>query len=196
MRVIMASSATGGHRYPALAIAENIKRRNPDAQIIFIGARKEISGDIVSSEGFHSISIDVSGFHRKKLVKNLETAKDLAVSSFQIRKILKKYKPDIVIGTGGYVCGPVIREAKKLGISTYIHEQNVIPGVANKLAEKYADKIFIAFREATEHFKEKDKLVVTGNPVRKAFFISERLSSREKLGIREDDVAILIFVYC
>ena len=193
MRVIMASSATGGHIYPALAIAEQIRMRDPDSQVLFIGARKELSGQIVSSEGFHSISIDISGIDRKNLLKNVGTARDIVRSSFQIKKILKKFKPDIVIGTGGYVCGPVIREAKKAGIRTYIHEQNVVPGVANKLAEKYADKVFIAFQEAAEHFKDKEKLIVTGNPVRKAFFLSERMEYRAKLGIKEEDIAILIF---
>lgn len=193
MKVLMASSATGGHIYPALAIAEQIKIRDPEAQILFVGARKEISGKIVSSEGYHSIPIDISGIHRKDLWKNVITARDIALSSFQVRKILKKFKPDIVIGTGGYVCGPVIREANKAGIKTYIHEQNVIPGVANKLSEKYATKIFIAFEGAAEHFKEKEKIIVTGNPVRKSFFQAERTRNREKFGIKEDEIAILIF---
>ena len=193
MKVIMASSATGGHIYPALAIAEQIKMRDPDSQILFIGARKEISGKIVSSEGFHSISVDISGIHRKNLLKNFGTVKDIAISSIQIRKILKKFKPDIVIGTGGYVCGPVIREACKAGIPTYIHEQNVIPGIANKLAERYANKVFVAFEGSKEHFKDKRKIIVTGNPVRKSFFLAERMEYREKLGLKESDTAILIF---
>jgi UDP-N-acetylglucosamine--N-acetylmuramyl-(pentapeptide) pyrophosphoryl-undecaprenol N-acetylglucosamine transferase len=193
MRVIMAGGGTGGHLYPALAIADKIARREPDSDILFIGAKKEVSSDIIESNGYELVKVDVRGFDRKHLTRNVAVVKALAASGAQIRKILKEFKPDAVVGTGGYVSGPVIREASKRGIPTFIHEQNVIPGVANKLAAKYADEIFVAFAPAKEHFKEKGKITVTGNPVRRAFITAGAIDYREKLGIGASSTAVMIF---
>ncbi|MDR0854394.1 MAG: undecaprenyldiphospho-muramoylpentapeptide beta-N-acetylglucosaminyltransferase [Clostridiales Family XIII bacterium] len=193
MRIIMASSATGGHIYPALAVAEKVKHRDPDAEILFIGAKKEISSDIVSNAGYDCKHIDVRGFNRRNMLKNISVAKDLVAGSSQIKKIIRDFKPDVVFGTGGYVCGPVVKEAHKMGIRTYIHEQNVVPGMANKLAEKYADKIFAAFPEAVDYFKKKDKVIVTGNPVRDVFVNLDKIDYRQLLKIPDGETVILIF---
>jgi UDP-N-acetylglucosamine--N-acetylmuramyl-(pentapeptide) pyrophosphoryl-undecaprenol N-acetylglucosamine transferase len=193
MRVIMAGGGTGGHLYPALAIADKIARREQDSEILFIGAKKEVSSDIIESNGYELVKIDVRGFDRRHLARNVAVLKALAASGAQIRKILKDFKPDAVVGTGGYVSGPVIREASKRGIPTFVHEQNVIPGIANKLAAKYADEIFVAFEPAKEHFKDKSKITVTGNPVRRAFITAGATDYREKLGVGSSAMAVMIF---
>lgn len=193
MNVILAGSATGGHIYPAIAIADKIKTVNPNANILFISAKKELGSTIVSDNGYDVEYINVQGFNRKKLIKNVSVVKDLAVSSHQIKKIFKKFKPDLVIGTGGYVSGPVVKEAHKAGIKAYLHEQNVLPGLANKMAQKYVDKIFIAFEEGRKHFKNQDKIVVTGNPIRTGFVTADSIDYRERLKLKDDDFPVLIF---
>ena len=189
----MTGGGTGGHIYPAIAIADKIKRKHPDAEILFVGTEKGMEKDLVPKNGYDIRFITVSGFHRKKLWKNIKTAMDLLKGNHQANKIVKEFKPDLVIGTGGYVCGPVVRAAHKKGIKTYIHEQNAFPGVTNKLLEKYVDKVFISFPESKGYFKDPSKLVVTGNPIRKSFLLCGMNDSREKMGIKPNEFVILCF---
>ncbi|MDR3072457.1 MAG: undecaprenyldiphospho-muramoylpentapeptide beta-N-acetylglucosaminyltransferase [Clostridiales Family XIII bacterium] len=193
MKVLLAGSATGGHLYPALAIADKIKRKKPDTEFLFVGAKREVGSEIIENSGYRLARIDIRGVNRRNLLKNFSVVKDLVKASGQIRGILNAFQPDFVIGTGGYACGPVIREAKKKGIRTYLHEQNIIPGLANKLAEKYADRIFVAFSESRELFKQPSKVVVSGNPVRRAFLTAGAMNYREKLGIGPKEMVLLIF---
>ncbi|WP_324824652.1 undecaprenyldiphospho-muramoylpentapeptide beta-N-acetylglucosaminyltransferase [Sinanaerobacter sp. ZZT-01] len=193
MRVIMTGGGTGGHIYPAIAIADKIKRRNPTAEIIFVGTRRGMEKEIVPKSGYEIRFITVSGFHRKKVWKNVRTILDLAKGNREAKQILKEFKPDIVIGTGGYVCGPIVRAAHKYGIKSYIHEQNAFPGITNKLLENYVDKVFISFPEAQAYFKKKEKLVVTGNPIRKSFLTSTMQNYRDKLKIADREFVILCF---
>lgn len=193
MKVIMTGGGTGGHIYPAIAIADKIKRKHPDAEILFVGTERGMEKELVPKNGYELRFITVSGFHRKQLWKNLKTAADLAKGNRQANKIVKDFKPDLVIGTGGYVCGPVVRAAHKKGIRTYIHEQNAFPGVTNKLLEKYVDKIFISFPESKDYFKDQSKLVVTGNPIRKSFLLCGMNHSRDKMSIKPDEFVILCF---
>lgn len=193
MKVIMTGGGTGGHIYPAIAIADKIRRKHPDADILFIGTERGMEKDLVPKNGYPIRFITVSGFHRKKPWKNLKTAMDLMKGNGQAQRIIEEFNPDLVIGTGGYVCGPVVRAAHKKGIKAYIHEQNAFPGVTNKLLEKYADKVFISFSESKEYFKDQNKLVVTGNPIRKSFLLCAMCHSREKMGIRPGEFVILCF---
>ena len=193
MKVIMTGGGTGGHIYPAISIADKIKRKHPDAEILFVGTEKGMEKDLVPKNGYNIRFITVSGFHRKQLWKNIKTAMDLVKGNRQANKIVKEFKPDLVIGTGGYVCGPVVRAAHKKGIKTYIHEQNAFPGVTNKLLEKYVDKVFVSFPESKEYFKNPSKLVVTGNPIRKSFLLCGMNDSRGKMGIKPNEFVILCF---
>ncbi len=193
MRVIMTGGGTGGHIYPAIAIADKIKRRNPDAEILFVGTRRGMEKELVPKSGYEIRFITVSGFHRKKIWKNVRTVLDLMKGNNEAKQILKEFKPDVVIGTGGYVCGPIVRAAHKYGIKSYIHEQNAFPGVTNKLLENYVDKVFISFPEAQEYFKKKEKLIVTGNPIRKSFLTSTMQNFRDKLEIADREFVILCF---
>lgn len=193
MKIIMTGGGTGGHIYPAIAIAEKIKEENPHAEILFIGTERGLEKDLVPQNGYPIKFITVSGFNRKNLIKNFKVVKDLLKGSRQARTILKEFAPDAVIGTGGYVCGPVVRAAHKLGIRTFIHEQNAFPGVTNKMLEKYAEKVFIGFEAAGKYFKNKDKLILTGNPVRKDFFNSNKSIARKSINASDGDFIVLCF---
>lgn len=193
MKVIMTGGGTGGHIYPAIAIADKIKERYPDSEIMFVGTEKGLESRLVPENGYPIEFIEVAGFNRKNLIKNVEVLKKLMDGSKQSKKIMKEYKPDIVIGTGGYVCGPVVRAAAKAGAKTYIHEQNAFPGVTNKMLEGYVEKVFLGFGEAGEYFKKPEKHIMAGNPVRKVFFEAKKETSREKLGFAQDDFVLLVF---
>ena len=182
MRVVISGGGTGGHIYPAIAIANKIKEKIPQAQILFIGTAQGLESDIVPKAGYDIETITVSYLRRKVSLHNIKSAGMLLKGLWEARNIIKNFKPDIVIGTGGFVCGPVVFMAAKMGIKTLIHEQNVFPGITNKILGNYVNKIAISFEEAEKYFKGKSKLVVTGNPVRQEFFsiTTEDAKSRYK----------------
>lgn len=189
----MSGGGTGGHIYPAVAVADEIKKRHPDAEILFVGTRHGMEGRIVSAAGYPIEFITVSGFDRRHLAKNVKVLNDLRKGLRDAKKILKEFRPDYVIGTGGYVCGPVVRAAYKLGIPSFIHEQNAFPGLTNKLLSQHVDRVFLAFEEAAGYLKVRNAPVTTGNPVRHAFREITRDEARKKLGIPAEEFVILGF---
>ncbi|MEJ8554964.1 undecaprenyldiphospho-muramoylpentapeptide beta-N-acetylglucosaminyltransferase [Tepidibacter sp. Z1-5] len=191
MKVLISGGGTGGHVYPAIAIANKLKEEIEDVEILFVGTKNGIESEIVPKAGYELKTITVQGFRRKISVDNLKRVIKLFKGLEQSRRIIKKFKPDIVIGTGGYVCGPVVLNASINKIPTIIHEQNAFPGVTNKILSKFVSKILISFEDAKKYFKDKDNVVLTGNPVRKEILISNKFSSRKKLGINEDKRMIL-----
>lgn len=193
MRVIMSCGGTGGHIYPALAIADTIKMKNPEAEIMFIGTQKGMENEIVSAHGYPIESIPASGFKRKQIWKNFKTVKDVFEGYSQAKAIIKNFKPDLVMGTGGYVCGPVVRAAHKLGIKTAIHEQNAFPGMTNKILSSYADKVFLSFEESAKFFKRDHDIYLTGNPLRRGFVMSDKKVARDRLGIKDNQMVVLCF---
>lgn len=193
MRVIMTGGGTGGHIYPAIAIADRIKERYPNAKILFVGTEYGLEKKIVPEHNYPIEFITVSGFDRKNMIRNIDVMRKLYKGTRQAKKLIAQFKPDIVIGTGGYVCGPIIRAAGKAGIKTYIHEQNAYPGITNKISERYVDKVFLGFAEAQPYFKERQKHIVAGNPVRKAFFETDRETARKELGFSKNDFVVLAF---
>ncbi len=164
MRVILAGGGTGGHIYPALAVARYIKSKEPGAEILFVGTKKGLESSIVPSAGFQLETITVRGLPRKVSPQLIKTFTDLARGGIETRKILREFKPQVVLGTGGYVCGPVVYCSSLLGIPGLIHEQNVIPGITNKILSGFAKKICVSFEASKKHFRNSDKVVVTGNP--------------------------------
>lgn len=162
MRVIISAGGTGGHIYPALAIINKIKEKEPNSEILYIGTHNRMEKDIIPQRQIPYEAIEMYGFS-KKIFKNIKTAKCLIKSFQKCKKIIKEFNPDIVIGVGGYVTVPVIVSAKKLGFKTFIHEQNIIPGKANRYLEKYCDLIGVSFEETKKYFT-KSKVVLTGNP--------------------------------
>ena len=193
MRVIMTGGGTGGHIYPAVAIADEIRKRDEGAEILFVGAEIGMERNIVPKCGYEIELIPVEGFERGKILCNLDILQKYYSSNKKAKKIIKRFKPDIVIGTGGYASAPVVKTAQKLGIPTYIHEQNAFPGISNKMQEKNAVRVFLGFAEGSEHFKYPEKHVVTGNPVRDDFIKADRDKSRDALGFKADDFVLLAF---
>ncbi len=193
MKVIMTGGGTGGHIYPAIAIADEIKSRHPDAEIIFVGTERGMEKDIVPRAGYPIKFITVSGLNRKNPIKLVKTLKDLNHGLHEAKQIIKEFQPDLVIGTGGYVCGPVMKTAAGMGIKTYIHEQNAFPGLTNKLLSRSAERVFVAFEDAKKYFKTKKEPVTVGNPVRHAFTEVDRQAAREALGVKDDEFMVLSF---
>ncbi len=187
MHVLFAGGGTAGHINPALAMAGYIKEQHPDARISYIGTAEKLEARLVPEAGYEFRTIDVAGFSRslspKSIIKNMVAVKKAFTSSMTAKKILKELKPDLVVGTGGYVSGPVLREAHKLGIKTAIHEQNAYPGVTTKMLAPNVDRVMLAMPEAEKYLNCKNKPVITGNPVRVEFLKLDRDLSRAKLGL-------------
>ncbi len=186
MRVVIAGGGTAGHINPGIAIAKYIKNKVDNCEIIFVGTRKGLETKLVEREGFELKIIKVRGFKRKLSLDTFVAVKEMFQSVFEARKILKQFKPDIVIGTGGYVCGPVLFAASRMKIPTLVHESNAFPGATNKLLSRFVNLVAISFKESKEYFKKEANVVHTGNPVRDELLLAERTNSREKLGIAAD----------
>ena len=195
MKVLLAGGGTGGHVYPAIAIANKIKEHNPDCEILFVGTKNGIESEIVPKAGFELKTVTVQGFKRKIDFDNVKRVFKLCKGLEQSRRIVKKYKPDIVIGTGGYVSGPVLFNAAMNKRVTIVHEQNSFPGVTNKILSKVATKVLTSFEDSHKRFPEasQDKLVLTGNPVRKEILNSRKFIARKNLGISEDKKMVLCY---
>ncbi|WP_418667569.1 undecaprenyldiphospho-muramoylpentapeptide beta-N-acetylglucosaminyltransferase [Allofournierella sp.] len=186
MRVLIAAGGTAGHINPALAIAGAIKSHCPAAEVHFAGRRGGMEYGLVTRAGYPFHHIEVNGIQRsltpKNLLRNAQAAYHLALSGPRARRMLRQLRPDLVIGCGGYVSGPVVRCAAKMGMRTAIHEQNAFPGVTNKLLAKDVDVIFAAVPAAVEKLGAPEKTSVVGNPVRPEIFMQDRALARAKLG--------------
>lgn len=196
LKVLLAGGGTAGHINPALAIAEIIKEHHPDAQFLFAGTPFGLEAKIIPQNGYDFAPIKVRGFQRQitpeNIVRNFQALGYLALSSKRAGDIIKKFNPDIVIGTGGYVSGPIVKKAQKMGIKTAIHEANAFAGVTTKLLSKNADRIMLTVRE-TKNLDQSvmDKATVTGLPVRKAFSAMSKDDARKELGIPLDATVVL-----
>lgn len=197
MHILFAGGGTAGHINPAIAVAGYIKEKYPDCKISFIGTKKGMENRLVPLAGYDFYSIDVAGFQRKitvkNLIKNIDAVRKVITSSYASRKLLKELKPDIVLGTGGYVCGPVLREAAKLGIKTAVHEANAYPGVTIKMLAPIVDLVMIAMEDAVKNVKAKNPPIITGNPIRSNLTAISKLEAREKLGIPKNANVLLSF---
>lgn len=185
MKILFAGGGTAGHINPALAIAGYLREKEPDAQILYVGAKGGMEERLVPQAGYDFEGITISGFQRKpslqNLKKNLKTVVHLFTSTAESKKILQRFQPDICVGTGGYVAGPVIREAMHMHIPSVIHEQNAFPGVTNKALSKNADRVMLANGDAQKYMERGARCVVTGNPVRMAVIRADRTAARRKL---------------
>lgn len=165
MRVLLTGGGTGGHIYPILAAARHIMKKDPRADILFVGTKRGLESQIVPSAGFKLKTITVRGFPRKLSPELFKAAADLTRGGLEAYTILKEYQPQVVLGSGGYVCGPVVLCSSLMGIPSLIHEQNVIPGATNKILSRMVKKICVSFAASEKYFlSSKEKVVVTGNP--------------------------------
>ncbi len=194
MKVIFAGGGTAGHINPALAIAGYLRSRQPDAQILYIGNKGGMEERLVPQAGFDFKSIQVHGFKRSMkptaIKANIQTVWLAAAATSAGKKLIKEFNPDICIGTGGYVSGPVLKAAQQLGVPTLIHEQNAFPGVTNKMLSKKATTVMLAIEDARKHMSDNCDFVVTGNPVREEIFAADKSSARAQLGLDERPVIL------
>lgn len=167
MRVLISGGGTGGHIFPALSIADEVKRRHPDAEVLFVGAQGRMEMTRVPAAGYEIVGLPVAGFDRKRLWRNVAVLIKLWRSMRRARKVLREFRPDVVVGVGGYASGPMLKEAQRRGIPTLLQEQNSYAGVTNKLLAKKAKAICVAY-EGMDRFFPAESLVLTGNPVRAA----------------------------
>ena len=195
MRFLFAAGGTGGHINPALAVAGEIREKYPDAEILFVGTKEKMEARLVPAAGFDFASIDITGFYRQLTIENIKrnigTVLKLLRASSQAKKIIKSFKPDVVIGFGGYVSGPVLRMAAKMGIPTAIHEQNAFPGITNKALAKRVDRVMLTSSAAEKYLKPKNPVTVTGLPVRGEMLRADREFSRAQLGIKDGQILVL-----
>ena len=197
MRVIFTCGGTAGHVNPALALAGYMKKKHPDMQILFVGTPDGMEGDLVRKAGYNFRSVVISNFQRsvapRKLVHNAGALVKMVTSRRQANAILKDFKPDLVVGTGGYASYPMVRQAARAGIPTAVHESNMVPGLTTKMLEKYADRIMVGFEECRQHYQNPEKIVVTGTPVRGDFFDLTKEQAREKLTLGDNRPLIVSF---
>ncbi len=190
MRVIFAGGGTGGHINPAISIADYAKSQEDDFEALFIGTRKGLETRLVPKAGYRIEYIDVEGFDRKNMLKNVSRVAKLLKAVSDCKKLIKSFKPDCIVCTGGYVSGPVTMAAGALGVPSLIHEQNVYPGLTVRGAEKYVTYLALSFDETVNEMKNKSKCVVTGNPIREEILKADYKTARAKLGIKRPFVLI------
>ncbi len=193
MKVLISGGGTGGHIFPALSIADAIKRRDPQAEILFVGAEDRMEMERVPAAGYQIVGLPVSGFDRKRLWRNFGVLLKLWKSIRRARKIVHDFKPDIAIGVGGYASGPTLKAAQGAGVPTVLQEQNSYAGVTNKLLAPKADAICVAY-PGMERFFPADKIIMTGNPVRKSLFdcTLTQEEAKQALGFEADKPLVLI----
>lgn len=193
-KILIATGGTGGHINPALAVAGYIRDNYPDAKILFVGTAVKMEAQLVPAAGYDFKTIDIQGFSRdltpSGIKQNIGTVIKLLKSSSQAKKIIKDFAPDVVLGFGGYVGGPVLRTACKMGIPTAIHEQNAFPGVTNKALAKTVDAVMLTSPEAEKYIQPKNPCIVTGLPVRGELISADREFSRVELGVDERPVIL------
>lgn len=192
MRIIVTGGGTGGHIYPALAIARGLKEKIHNIDILYVGTTAGLEADIVPKSGLPFETITVEGFARALSHKT-------AISAFRAIKglgeafaLIRRFKPHVVVGTGGYVCGPVVLAAALLGIPTVIHEQNAIPGVTNRLLARFVNAICVTFEDSVKYFSNKNKIHLTGLPVRPEIVSAERALGLKELGLSSNKVTIVV----
>lgn len=196
MKVIIAAAGTGGHINPGLAIANKIKEEEPNSEIIFIGTNRGLENDLVPRAGYELKTIDAYGLSKKLTLENMRNMIKTFQGYGEAKKIIKEFKPDIVIGTGGYICGATISAAHKLKIPTVLHESNAFPGKAVKMLAKKTDCILVSFEDAIARIKHAKKIVYTGTPIKitkKEYSKEEKEQMKERMGFEKDKPIILVF---
>ncbi|NBD22796.1 undecaprenyldiphospho-muramoylpentapeptide beta-N-acetylglucosaminyltransferase [Paenibacillus glycinis] len=164
MRIVLSGGGTGGHIYPALAIGKQVMAEEPGSSLLYIGSPKGLESRIVPAQGIAFEPVEITGFKRKLSYDNVRTVMRFLKGVRRSKQLLREFKPDAVVGTGGYVCGPVLYAAAKLGIPTLIHEQNAVAGLTNQFLSRYADSVAVSFETALTQFKRSRSTIYTGNP--------------------------------
>lgn len=191
-RFIFAAGGTGGHLYPAIAVAEQIAQMHPEASILFVGTRKKLEAKVIPKLNFGFKTLWISGFSRKFNFSNILFPVKLLVSGIKALGLVIKNKPQVVVGTGAYVAGPVVWAGSMFGAKSILLEQNSYPGITNRLLEKKADKVFISFEDSKKYFRFKEKLQLTGNPIRVNLQLKDESSSKNNFGLDPHKRVLLV----
>ncbi len=196
MRYLFTCGGTAGHINPALGVAAHIKQIQPDAEILFVGAEGNMETELIPREGFDIKTITITNIHRgikpADIAHNAKTLKNIVTSIAASKKIVRDFKPDVAVGTGGYVCYPVLKAAASLGVPTAVHESNAVPGLTTRQLAGVVDRIMVGFEESRKEYKHPEKVVVTGTPVRTQFDpTSDSARAKERLGLSADKPLIL-----
>lgn len=197
MKLLFATGGTAGHINPALAVASYIQQEYPDSQIMFVGTADHMESRLVPNAGFEFKTIEINGFKRslspKAVIDNVKTVSRLIKSEKDSKQIIKDFQPDVVIGFGGYVSGPVLDAAVKMHCPTCIHEQNAYPGITNKQLAKKVDKVMLTVEDARSHMQAKNDVIITGLPVRGELLEKSKFQARIELGIADEKPLVLSF---
>ena len=196
-RVIFTCGGTAGHVNPAVALAQLLQRQEPGAEVLFVGSDRGLEKDLVPKAGYDFRTVHISSFHRsfapRELRHNLISVYNLMRAPGEARAILRQFRPDAVIGTGGYASYPMIKAAAKAGIATAVHESNIVPGLTTEMLEPFAGRILVGFEACRVHYRHPDKVVVTGTPVRQDFFGLTREEAKRRLGVDDGRPLIVSF---
>jgi len=192
MRVVLTGGGTGGHIYPAVAIGRQMLQNNSNTELLYIGTANGLESRIVPEQGIRFEAIEITGFRRKLSIDNVKTVIRFLKGTQRSKALLRQFKPDVVIGTGGYVCGPVVYAAAKLGIPTFIHEQNAIPGLTNQFLSRYASTVGVSFKESLHQFPKAKQTLYTGNPCATNVLRAKPGRGLAALGLPEGSKLVLI----
>lgn len=193
MRVLMTCGGTGGHINPAIAIANTIKNNIPDAEILFVGTKKGKERELVPREGYELKFVESEGIRRSLSPANIKAVIRAVISPYLAKSVIREFAPDVVIGTGGYACWPILKAASMMKIPTVVHESNAIPGLAVKRLQKNVSLVMTNFERTAEYLSPKAKVMRVGNPLRSAFVPMDKKAAKAKLGIPEDAVFVLSY---
>ncbi len=190
MNFLFTCGGTAGHINPALAVADRLRALQPDCGVLFVGARDRMETDLVPRAGYEIVTVEVTNFHRSlkpsELAYNVKSLSNVISSTRAAKKIIRDFQPDIAIGTGGYVCFPVLRAASQLGVPTMVHESNAVPGLTTKMLVDDVDRILVGFEDSRDAYGDTSKVVVTGTPVRGAFSACTKAEAKARLGLPAD----------
>ena len=196
-RVIFTCGGTAGHVNPAIALAQLALEKEPQAQILFVGAERGLEKDLVPKAGYAFKTVHISSFHRSfkpaEIRHNLISVGNLIRAPGEARAILRAFRPDAVVGTGGYASYPLVKAAAKMGIPTAVHESNAVPGLTTQMLETYADRIMVGFESCRRHYRRPEKVVVTGTPVRNDFFSMTKAQAKKTLGVDDGRPLVVSF---
>ncbi len=196
-RVIFTCGGTAGHVNPAIALAQLMHEKDPNTGFLFVGAERGLEKDLVPKAGYDFRTVHISSFHRSlkpaEIRHNLVSLYNLTRAPREAKAILREFRPDVVIGTGGYASYPMVKAAAKAGIPTAVHESNMVPGLTTEMLEPFADRVMVGFESCRQHYKRPDKVVVTGTPVRGDFFDLTKEQAKQKLGVDDGRPLIVSF---
>lgn len=194
MKVIFTCGGTGGHIYPAIAVANMLRQRKPDCEILFIGAEDGMENKLVPLENFRLETLKISNYQRKltpaAVWHNVTTLLHMSGSMRKVRRIIREFDPDVIVGTGGYASFPALKMGARLGVPTAVHESNAVPGLTTRMVERSVDRIMVSFEDSRRQYTSPERVIVTGTPVREKFLYMDKAEARRQLGLGDKPLVV------